>query len=116
MHKQSGVAVAKCMPIIPPIPNPPANSQLAWSNNIYAARTRIAGLCEHIGDLLRQEEGDHVRLSVCMDTLDSQVIPLIKGVARELREGGAWDWVEIVCAEVGKMKASLQLAIDAGTE
>lgn len=104
------------MPTIPPIPSSPAGSGVVWSNNIYAAHTRISGLCNHIADLLRQEEGDRIRLSVCMDTLEDQVIPLIKGVARELREGGAWDWVEVVCAGVGKMRASLRLAIDADTE
>lgn len=104
------------MSIIPALPARTVGDTWGWSSGIYAAHTRIRHVCDRIETLLRQEESDQVRLGVSQDTLTAQVIPLLTQMVPELRAGGALEWVAAVSAEIGRMQAALDSALEAASD
>jgi hypothetical protein len=93
-------AIPEYWPVLPYSPN-------GWSANVLLADQLLRNAFEHTSHLLRQEDGDPIRLNLASDGLANDMVPILEQMEKE---GIPHDFMHTCAHALGCLVFELRMA------
>jgi hypothetical protein len=90
----------------PELPNPP-DGELHWSANVCSAHSILSETYDRATQLLRQEDGDALRLRIHSERIFHRMVPILEAMEPEVRN---FDWTSECAHALAGVMAQLETA------